>query len=149
MAEYVENGVQTVSIGDALLFDSSIPCSRGYIFHEDGTGIFILRGIVNNSCCGFCRYQVTYNGNIAVPEGGTVGPISVAISVNGETRQTSKAVVTPAAVEEYNNVTCTAIITVPRSCCFSIAVRAVAANDTATTAAIEAQNSNLVISRIS
>ena len=64
---------------------------------DKATGIFILRGIVNNSCCGFARYQVTYNGNIAVPEGGTVGPISVAISVNGETRATSKAIVTPAA----------------------------------------------------
>ena len=148
MAEYLANAVQTVTIGDPIVFTASIPCTKGYVYHEDETGIFILRGIVNNSCCGFARYQVTYNGNIAVPTGGTVGSIAVAIAVNGEPRVTSRAIVTPAAVEEYSNVTSTAIITVPKGCCFSLSVRAVNAADDATTAAIEVQNSNLVINRI-
>lgn len=148
MAEYLANAVQVVQLNNPIIFTASIPCTKGYIYHEDETGNFILRGIVNNACCGFARYQVTYNGNIAVPTGGTVGPISVAITVDGEPRPTSRAIVTPAAVEEYNNVTSTAIITVPRGCCFNIAIRAVAAADDATTTAIEVQNSNLVISRI-
>lgn len=151
MAEFLSNAVQLVQLNNPLIFTASIPCTRGYVYHEDETGIFILRGIVNNACCGFARYQVTYNGNIAVPTGGTAGPIAVAISVNGEPRFTSRAIVTPAAVEEYNNVTSTAIITVPRGCCFNISVRAVAGSDdpTATPAAsIEVQNSNLVINRI-
>ena len=151
MAEYLANAVQIVQLNNPLIFTASIPCTHGYVYHEDETGIFILRGIVNNCCCGFARYQVTYNGNIAVPTGGTVGPIAVAITVNGEPRLTSRAIVTPAAVEEYNNVTSTAIITVPRGCCFNISVRAVAGSDdpTATPAAsIEVQNSNLVINRI-
>ena len=148
MAEYLANAVHTVTIGDPIVFTASIPCTKGYVYHEDETGIFILRGIVNNSCCGFARYQVTYNGNIAVPTGGTVGSIAVAIAVNGEPRVTSRAIVTPAAVEEYSNVTSTAIITVPKGCCFSLSVRAVNAADDATTAAIEVQNSNLVINRI-
>ena len=113
------------------------------------SGIFILRGIVNNACCGFARYRVTYNGNISIPAtGGTVGPIAISISVNGEPRPSSRAVITPAAVEEYGNVTSTAIITVPRGCCFSLSVRAVPGADDATTTAIEVENSNLVISRI-
>ena len=148
MAEYLANAVQVVQLNNPIIFTASIPCTKGYIYHEDETGNFILRGIVNNACCSFARYQVTYNGNIAVPTGGTVGPISVAITVDGEPRPTSRAIVTPAAVEEYNNVTSTAIITVPRGCCFNIAIRAVAAADDATTTAIEVQNSNLVISRI-
>ena len=148
MAEYVANAVQTVEVGTPILFTASIPCTKGYVYHEDETGIFILRGIVNNACCGFARYRVTYNGNIAVPTGGTVGPIAVAISVNGEPRQTSRAIVTPAAVEEYNNVTSTAIISVPRGCCFSLSVRAVSGAEDATTEAIEVQNSNLVITRV-
>lgn len=148
MAEYLENAVQLVTLNNAAVFNSSIPCNRGYIYFENGTGIFVLRGITPNC---FARYQAVFNGNIAIPEGGTVSPISVAISVNGETRNTSIATVTPAAVQEYNNVTSTAIITVPKGCCFSVAVRAVAPEtDTAVTPAptIELRNANLVINRI-
>lgn len=148
MAEYLENAVQLVTLNNAAVFNSSIPCNRGYIYFENGTGIFVLRGITSNC---FARYQAVFNGNIAIPDGGTVSPISVAISVNGETRNTSIATVTPAAVQEYNNVTSTAIITVPKGCCFSVAVRAVAPEtDTAVTPAptIELRNANLVINRI-
>lgn len=148
MAEYLSNPVQVVLLNNPIIFASSIPCTKGYVYHEDETGNFILRGIVNNACANFTRYQVTFNGNIAVPTGGTVGPIAVAITVNGEPRLTSRAIVTPAAVEEYNNVTSTAIITVPKGCCFNVAVRAVAGADDAETASIEVQNANLVINRV-
>ena len=149
MAEYLANAVQNVDLNSPILFDASIPCGRGNIIHEDQTGIFILRG--NSPNC-FARYQVTFNGNIAVPEGGTVGPIAVAITVNGEARPTSRAIVTPAAVEEYNNVTSTAIITVPSCCCYSVSVRAVSGlvDDPAGTPApvTSVINSNLTITRI-
>lgn len=146
MAEYLANAVQEVALNDPVIFSASIPCTKGYIYHEDETGIFILRGITNNC---FARYQVTYNGNIAVPTGGTLTPIAVAIAVNGEPRVTSRAIFTPAAVDEYGNVTSTAIITVPRGCCFSMSVRYVTADPTEDSAtAIEVQNSNLVINRI-
>jgi len=146
MAEYLANAVQEVALNDPVLFTASIPCTKGYIYHEDETGIFILRGITNNC---FARYQVTYNGNIAIPTGGTVTPIAVAIAVNGEARPTSRAIFTPAAVDEYGNVTCTAIITVPRGCCFLMSVRYVTADPTVDSAtSIEVQNSNLVINRV-
>ena len=122
MAEYLANATQLVELNQPIVFSASIPCNRGNVIHEDETGIFILRGN-STGCC--ARYQVTFNGNIAVPEGGTVGPIAVSVAVNGEARPTSRAIVTPAAVEEYNNVTSTAIVTVPRGCCFSVSVRAV------------------------
>lgn len=148
-AEYLANAVQNVSLNAPVQFTASIPCTKGYVYHEDGTGIFILRGITSNC---FARYQVTYNGNIAVPTGGALTPIALAITVNGEPRQTSEAIFTPAAVDEFGNVTSTAIITVPKGCCFSISVRYVDAttDDTATdpTPTIEVQNSNLVIDRI-
>lgn len=145
MAEYLANAVQTVPVNSPIVFTASIPCTKGYVYHEDETGIFILRGITPNC---FARYQVTYNGNIAIPAAGTIGAIAVALTVNGEPRVTSRAIVTPADTEEYFNVTSTAIITVPRGCCFSVSVRAVPASETATTTAIDAQNSNLVIDRI-
>jgi hypothetical protein len=148
-AEYLANAEQNVSLNAPINFTASIPCTRGYIYHEDGTGIFILRGITNGQC--FATYQVTFNGNIALPEGATVVAIAVAIAVNGEPRQTSRAIYTPAAVDEYGNVTSTAIIKVPRGCCFSLSVDAVPATaDPAVTPApvIAVQNANLVISRI-
>lgn len=148
MAEYLANDVQQVTVGDPIIFTASIPCTKGYIYHEDETGIFTLRGICPNPCNQFARYQVTFNGNIAVPTGGVVGPIAVAIAVSGEPRPTSRAIVTPAAVDEYNNVTSTCIITVPRGCCFNMSIEAVNASPDAVTAAIEVQNANLVITRI-
>lgn len=147
-AEYLANAVQEIALNAPAIFTASIPCRRGYIYHEDETGIFILRGITSQC---FATYQVTFNGNIAIPEGGTAGPIAVAITVNGEPRLTSKAVFTPAAAEEFGNVTSTAIIRVPRGCCFSLSVESVPAttDPTATPApVIEMQNANLVINRI-
>ena len=150
-AEYLANAVQEVSLNAPVIFTASIPCNRGYVYHEDETGIFILRGIVNCPTACFATYRVTYNGNIAIPEGGAVGPIAVALVVNGEPRPTSRAIFTPAAVEEYGNVTSTAIIKVPRGCCFSLSVESIqATTDPTVTLApiIEVQNSNLVIDRI-
>ena len=149
MAEYVENGLQTIALNNPVLLDSSIPCTKGCIFHEDGTGIFILKGITSNC---FARYSVTFNANIAIPTGGAVTPIAVAIAVNGEPRATSQAIYTPAAVEEFGNITSTCIVTVPKGCCFTLSVRYIdaTAGDAATTPtpSIEIQNSNLVINRI-
>ncbi len=149
MAEYLANALQNVALNGPVLFTASIPCTKGYVYHEDETGIFILRGCTNNC---FARYRVTYNGNIAVPDGGAVTPLAVAISVNGEPRVTSQAIFTPQAVGEFGNVTSTAIITVPKGCCFSLSVRYVDAtvDDAAVTPTptIEVQNSNLVIDRI-
>ena len=147
-AEYLANAVQSVALNAPILFTASIPCRRGYVYHEDETGIFVLRGITNQC---FATYRVTYNGNIAIPEGGTVTPIAVALAVSGEPRLTSRAIYTPAAVDEYGNVTSTAIIKVPRGCCFTLAVEAIpASEDTTVTPAplINVQNSNLVIDRI-
>ena len=149
MAEYLANATQLVELNQPIVFSASIPCNRGNVIHEDETGIFILRG--NSTGC-FARYQITFNGNIAVPEGGTAGPIAISIAVNGEARPTSRAIVTPAAAEAYNNVTSTAIVTVPRGCCFSVSVRAVSGivDDAAGTPApaINVTNSNLEITRI-
>ena len=148
-AEYLANAVQEVALNAPVIFSASIPCNRGYVYHEDETGVFILRGITCNQC--FATYQVTFNGNIAIPEGGAVTPIAVAIAVNGEPRVTSRAIFVPAAVDDYGNVTSTAIIKVPKGCCFSLSIESVQATDDPTvtpTPLINVQNANLVINRI-
>ena len=141
MAEFTYNPVQLVQPNQPVILNDSIPCNKGYVIHRKESGIVTLRGIVNNPCSWFARYQVTFNGNIAVPEGGTAGPISVALSIDGEPILSSQAIVTP-AVDNYFNVTSTAIITAPKGCCLNVSV------DNTSTAAINVQNANLTVMRI-
>lgn len=149
MAEYTYNAVQNIGLNNALAFNSSIPCNKGYVLHEDGTGNFYLRGCTPNC---FARYQITFNGNIAIPEGGAITPIAVAIAVDGEVRQVSTAEFVPSAVDIYGNVTSTAIVTVPKGNSRTVSVRYVDAtvDDAATTPtpSIEVKNANLTITRI-
>lgn len=142
MAEFTYNPVQEVTAGGAVIFNTSIGCPKRYVIHRNESGIVILRGIVNNPQSCFARYQVTFNGNIAVPDGGSAGPISLALAINGEPLLTSQAIVTPAAADQYFNVTSTAFITVPTGCCFTLAVENTSAD------AINVQNANLVITRV-
>lgn len=141
MAEFTYNPIQVVEPNQAAIMNTSIGCNRGYVFHRNESGIVILRGIVNNPCGSFARYQVTCNCNIAVPEGGTPGEISVALAIDGEPIQTSRARVTPAAVDEYFNVTSTAFITVPSGCCFSVTL------ENTSDQAINIQNLNMPVIR--
>lgn len=141
MAEFTYNPIQLVEENQAAIMNDSIPCNKGYVYHRNESGIVILRGIVNNACSSFARYQVTANGNIAVPTGGTVGEISVALAIDGEPIHTSRARVTPAAVENYFNVTSTAFITVPRGCCFSVTL------ENTSDQSINLQNLNMTVVR--
>ncbi len=155
MAEFTKNEVQTVNPNQPVTLNTSIGCPKGYVYHRNGSGIVTLRGITSNC---FARYQVTFNGNIAVPSTGTVGPISVALALDGEPILTSRAIVTPAATAEnpptqdnFFNVTSTAIISVPKGCCFNISVENT--SESATPATVPAppilvQNANLTVSRI-
>lgn len=149
MAEFTYNPVQLVQPNQNVILNTSISCPNGYVLHRNESGIVILRGIVNNPCGRFARYQVTFNGNIAVPDGGTAAPIAIALAIDGEPVLTSRAIFTPAAAEDYGNVTSTAIVTVPKGCCFTIAIENVSEADGATPApAINVQNANLTVARI-
>ena len=158
MAEFTKNEIQTVNPNQPVTLNTSIGCNKGYVYHRNGSGIVTLRGIVNNNCGCFARYQVTFNGNIAIPDGGTVGPISVALALDGEPILTSRAIVTPAATADdpptqnnFSNVTSTAIIDVPKGCCLNINVENTSESATPATTpapAILVQNANLTVSRI-
>ena len=123
MAEYLtRDSVESVALNTSIPFVDSIPCNKGYIYHQSGTGILALRGVVNNPCGCFARYEVEFTGNIAIPTGGAITPIATAIVVSGEAREGSRAIFTPAAVNEYGNVTSRAVVDVPKGCCFTVAV---------------------------
>ena len=99
-----------------------------------------LRGLTSGQCR--ARFKVSFGGNIAIPTGGTVGPISVALAVGGEALNSATAIVTPAAVENYFNVFVAAFIEVPRGCCLTVAVKNTG------TQAINIANSNLIVERV-
>lgn len=153
MAEFTNNPVQRVQPNQQVLLNTTIGCPKGYVLHREGSGLVTLRGITNNC---FARYQVTFNGNIAISEDGTApAPISVAVAIDGEPILTSKAIVTPAEVagttsENYFNVTSTAIVTVPKGCCFNVSIENTSESVSADTPApvINVQNANLVVTRI-
>jgi hypothetical protein len=158
MSEFTRNEIQLVNPNQPVTLETTIGCSKGYVYHRNNSGIVTLRGIVNNPCGCFARYQVTFNGNIAIPDGGTVGPISVALALDGEPILSSRAIVTPAATatdppttENFFNVTSTAIINVPKGCCFNVSVENTSESATPATTpapAILVQNANLTVSRI-
>ena len=155
MAEFTFNPLLRVEPGQNIILNDAIPCNRGYVLHRNESGIVILRGITSGCAC-FARYQVTFNGNIAIPEDQPLGPISISLALDGEPIQTSRAIFTPAEVVEdpvtpanFGNVTSTAIITVPKGCCFTVAVENTSGGvDGAPAPAILVQNANMTVARI-
>ena len=157
MAEFTNNAPQVVQPNQQVALNTSIPCNKGYVYHRNGSGIVTLRGVTPNC---FARYQVTFNGNIAIPSTGTISPISVGLAIDGEPIPTSRAIFTPAVVATtdpgsdvgYGNVTSTAIITVPKGCCFNVNVENTSAVPTtpagANAPAILVKNANLTVTRI-
>lgn len=140
MAEYTAVALQEVDAGQNVVFtESPVRCSRGFVLHRDGSGIFTLRGITNQCRA---RYKVSFGANIAIPTGGTVGEISIALAIEGESLGSATAIETPAAVEEFSNVFTAVFVEVPRGCCLTVAVRNTSDD------AINVQNANLIIERV-
>lgn len=136
MAEYLtRDAVETVALNSPIPFIDSIPCNKGYVVHQGASGVFVLRGVVNNPSCCFARYEIEFTANISIPTGGAVTPISTAIVVSGEERIGSRSIYTPATVDEYGNVTSRATVDVPKGCCFTVSVEYVngTVNDPAVT----------------
>ena len=123
MAEYRMNAVQTVATNGSIVFSNDFfPCNKGLIVHQDDSGLFQVRGIVNNPCAEYGKLKINFGANVAIPEGGTVEPITLAITVNGVTEPATTMISTPAAVNEYNNVSREVEIPIPRGCCQNVAI---------------------------
>ena len=140
MAEFTNAALQTVAAGANVQFtETPIPCCKGYVMHREGSGVVTLRGATAQNRA---RYRVSFGGNLAVPTGGTVGPVAVALALNGEALGSATGIVTPAAVEEFFNVYVEAYIDVPCGCCLTVAVRNIG------TEPIDVQNANLIVDRV-
>lgn len=130
--------LQTVAAGEDVAFTETPVCGTKCIVHRQGSGIIKLRGITNQCRA---RYLVSFSGNIAIPTGGTVEEISMAIAIEGEPLQSTRMRVTPAAVDNYFNISASVFVDVPRGCCTTIAVENTSAQ------AINLQNANLIVTR--
>lgn len=139
MAEYIANALQTVEENQNILFTDTTVCGNGSIIHNDGSGLVMIRGITNQWRA---RFKVTFGGNIAIPTGGTVGEISVGISVNGETIPVTAMRVTPAAVGEFFNVNRSIYLNIPAGCCMQVGIK------NTSTQTIDVQNASLIIERV-
>lgn len=144
--ELSANALQTVEPGQNVVFTASpVPCNMGFVVWREDSGIVTLRGIVPYSPCRrepFAQYYASFSANIQIPEGGTAAEaISLAIALNGEPIPTSSMIYTPAAIEEFGNISTQIYVPIPRGCCQSIAV------ENTSTQAIGVQNANLVITR--
>lgn len=139
MAEFIANAVQLVAANQNIIFTDTTVSGNNSIVHRDDSGLITLRGI---TCQCRARFKLTFGANIAVPTGGTVEPITVAISINGEPVASSTMISTPAAVEEYNNVGRTILVDVPAGCCAYIGVK------NTSTQSINVQNATLLVERI-
>lgn len=131
MAEYSSNAIQTVNPGESIIFtDTPVPCERGFVRHREGSGEFLLRGWVPmRRSCGCvntnasAEFFVDFGANIAIPEDGTAGEISVAFTLDGTTIPATTMIVTPAAVNQYFNVSRAADVSVWKGCCQSFSIR--------------------------
>lgn len=138
--ELTANAIQTVTAGSNVLFTDTVVNGNCSIIHRNGSGLVTLRGITNNQCR--ARFRVSFGGNIALPTGGTVGAISLAIAINGEAVATTTMISTPAAVEEYNNIFSAVFLDVPKGCCVQVSIK------NTSTQAVSVQNANLIVERV-
>ena len=137
--EIIATAVQTVAANQNVLFTDTVTNGNCSITHRPGSGLVTLRGTTTQCRA---RYKVSFGGNIAIPTGGTVEAIQIALAVDGEGLASSTMIVTPAAVEEYFNVFGAMFIDVPKGCCLTVSVKNTSTQD------ILVQNANLIIERV-
>jgi hypothetical protein len=137
--EIIANALQTVPANQNVYFTDTAICGNYSMTHRDDSGLVTLRGLTNQCRA---RFRVSFGGNIGLPTGGTVGPISLAIAIDGEAVRSTTMTVTPAAVEEFFNVYASVFIDVPRGCCATVSVQNITTGD------IDVQNANLIVERV-
>lgn len=140
MAEFTATLEQTVPARGNVLYTDDIRrcrCGGRNIYHRPGTGTVKVRGLADRC---FTRIRVMFGGNIAVPAGGTVEEISIAIAVDGEAIPSTEMLYTPAAAAVYGNVASFIYLDIP-DCCSTISVVNTSEQD------ILVQNANLVVTK--
>ena len=139
MAEFTNATTALVDAGQNVPLTETAIAGNCSIVHREGAGIVTLRGLTNQCRA---RYKVSFGANIAIPTGGTVEAITVALAVNGEPLVSATAIFTPAAVGDYGNVFVSANVDVPRGCCLTVAAKNTSGQ------AINVANANMIVERV-
>lgn len=139
MAEFTNATTALVAAGQNVPLTETAVAGNCGIVHREGAGIVTLRGLTNQCRA---RYKVSFGANIAIPTGGTVEAISLALAVNGEPLVSATAVVTPAAVGDYGNIFVSANVDVHRGCCLTVAAENISGQ------AINVANANMIVERV-
>lgn len=137
--EITANAVQTVAANQNVIFTETPIRGNCSIIHREGSGLVTLRGITDQCRA---RFRVSFGANVAIPTGGAVVPIELAIAINGEAIGPATMISTPAAVANFNNVYTSIFLDVPAGCCYTISVANIG------TDAIEVENANLIAERV-
>lgn len=137
--EVTANALQTVAENQNVLFTDTPVGGCCSILHREGSGLVTLRGVTSQCRA---RFKAFFSGNIAIPTGGTVSAISLALAINGEAVAATTMIQTPAAVAEFANVATAIYVDVPAGCCLTLSVRNTSGQ------AIDVQNANLIVERV-
>jgi len=137
--ELFANDTQTIEANNAVPFTTALSSGSQSILWRAGSSIITLRGIGPQLRS---RFRVSYHANVALSTGATVAPIEVAIRVSGEALAPSRAVSTPAAVEDFNSVGATTLIDVPAGCCVQVSLANIG------TSSIDTENVDLIVERV-
>ena len=146
MAEYSYPLTQNVAVDENILFlNGDRCCKRGYIIHNNTSGVFRLKGICKN-CSPRAVYKVNFHANVAVApaaDGGVLEPVTLALVQNGEVQQNTVSTVTPVAIGDLWVINFETLIELPCGCCDTIAVRNISESTS-----IEVENANILFERI-
>lgn len=138
MAEYANVPVQTVAADQHVLYAAEVIKGTPCIYHRSGSGMVTLKGIGSQMKA---RFRVHFDGNVAIPAGSAITPISLSIAIGGEPLMTATAITTPVAVSTYFNVSTEAIVEVPKGCCATVSVMNTGTGD------VEITNANMIVER--
>lgn len=136
MDKYTYPALQTIPDGGTVLLNPTrFCCGCGAVSQAD-TGVIRLSGV-----CGRQRtqYHVSFDANVAIPDGETVGPITLTILLDGAPLPASSAIVTPAAAGEFWHISIHDLVDV----CFGDSVSIAIRNDSGVP--IEMQNAILTV----
>ena len=137
--EITANAIQLVQSNQNVLFTETAVAGNSSIVHREGSGLISIRGLTQQNRA---RFKVSFGGNIAIPAEETVGPISLAIAINGEAIPSTTMIVTPTVVDAYFNIFSAIFLDVPSGCCSQVSVKNISEIP------VNVQNANLIVERV-
>ena len=138
--EITATALQTVAPNGVVTFNDVTAGGSPSIVYRNGSGLVSLRGLTNQWRA---RFVLSVGMNVGYPEGTTAtDAISVSVALNGEPLASTTMLSTPAAAEEFNNISRSVTIDVAQGCCVQVSV------ENTGSVPIDVQNAILNVERV-